>query len=340
MPPDLLILGQATIDHVVPARPGPWRPQMGGNALYAAAGARLWLDRSRIGVVTRRGRGYPFALEGTLARAGIAAHSVTEVEVDHLVEWLLYEDDGARRALPRNPELRGAGGEGVPAASAYLARLEALSPAFEDVPDAWRRPAAVYLAPQVEGRHRASVRAFAAAGAAISVDPSPHYSRKYEPAALGRLLAGARACLPSEQEARSWLERSAGDAGAVARELRAAGFAEVVVKLGARGAVVAAKDTLALVPAAASRMVDTTGAGDAFGGAYAACRLLGFAPVEAARRAAATAALVISTRGAEAALTLDPLEISTLPAVEKLGYLIGQRADDGPPPTAEPGSGA
>ena len=42
-----------------------------------------------------------------------------EVEVHHL----LYEDDGARRALPRNPELRGAGGEGVPAASAYLARL-------------------------------------------------------------------------------------------------------------------------------------------------------------------------------------------------------------------------
>ncbi len=194
--------------------------------------------------------------------------------------------------------------------------LEVLSPAFEDVPAAWRHPAAAYLAPQVEARHRASIRAFAAARAAISVDPSPHYSRGCEPAALGRLLAGARACLPSEQEARSWLERSGGDAHAVARELRAAGFAEVVVKLGARGAVVAAHDTLALVPAAPGRMADATGAGDAFGGAYAACRLLGYDPLEAARRAAAAAALVIGTRGAETALKLDPPESSRLPPIE------------------------
>jgi sugar/nucleoside kinase (ribokinase family) len=266
--------------------------------------------------VTRRGRGYPFALETSLARAGIEALAVTEVALDHLVEWLIYEEDGARRGLPRNPELRAGGGEGVPAASAYLARLEALSPAFEDVPEAWRHPAAAYLAPQVEPRHVVSLAALAAAGAAVSIDPSPHYSRKYEPPAIGRLLAGARVFLPSEQEARPWLERSAGDAGTVARELRAAGFPEVVVKLGARGAVVAADSTLTVVRAAATPVVDPTGAGDAFGGAYAACRLLGHAPVEAARRAAATAALVIGTEGAEAALALDPPAVAALPAVE------------------------
>ena len=101
MAPDLLILGQATVDHVVPARPGPWRPQMGGNALYAAAGARLWLEPCRIGVVTRCGRDYPFALKSVLAGAGIEALALTEVDVDHLVEWLIYEEDGSRRSLPR-----------------------------------------------------------------------------------------------------------------------------------------------------------------------------------------------------------------------------------------------
>jgi hypothetical protein len=317
VPPDLLILGQATVDHVVPAQPGAWRVQMGGNALYAAAGARLWLGPARIGVVTRRGRGYPFPLERTLARAGIEAHAIKDVEVNHLVEWLLYENDGARQALPRNPELRHAGREGAPTASAYLARLEALSPAFEDVPEAWRRPAAAYLAPQVEGRHGPNVAALTASGSVVSVDPSPHYSRKYEPVAIGRLLAGAHALLPSEQEARAWLERTAGDAGAVARELRTAGFPEVVLKLGVQGAVVAAADSLAVVPAAPGPVVELTGAGDAFGGAYAACRLLGHEPVEAARRAAATAALVIGTRGAEAALTLDAPAFATLPAVER-----------------------
>jgi hypothetical protein len=318
VPPDLLILGQATVDHVVPAQPGAWRVQMGGNALYAAAGARLWLAPARIGVVARRGRGYPFPLERTLARAGIEAHAIKDVEVDHLVEWLLYENDGARQALPRNPELRHAGPEGAPTTSAYLARLKTLSPAFEDVPEAWRRPAAAYLAPQVEGRHGPSVAALSATGAVISVDPSPHYTRKHELVAIGSLLAGTRALLPSKQEARVWLERTAGDAGAVARELRTAGFPEVVLKLGAQGAVIAAGDTLAIVPAAPGPLVDLTGAGDAFGGAYAACRFLGYEPPEAARRAAATAALVIGTWGAEAALTLNPRDISTLPPVEVL----------------------
>jgi sugar/nucleoside kinase (ribokinase family) len=302
--PDLLILGQATVDHVVPARPGPWRPQMGGNALYAAAGARLWLEPFRIGVVTRCGRDYPFALRDVFARAGIEALAVREVAVDHLVEWLIYEEDGARRSLPRNPDLRGAGGEGI-GAGGYLARLEALSPTFEDVPAAWRSPAAVYLAPQVEPCHTASLAAFAAAGTVVTIDPSPHYSRAYTPAAMGRLLGGARAFLPSEQEARTWLE-TAGDARAVARQLRSAGFAEVVIKLGARGALVATDDALVAVPAAAGPVVDPTGAGDAFGGAYAACRLLGHPSVEAARRAAATAARVIATQGTEAALALDP----------------------------------
>ena len=29
MAPDLILLGQATIDHVVPAQPGAWRAQLG-----------------------------------------------------------------------------------------------------------------------------------------------------------------------------------------------------------------------------------------------------------------------------------------------------------------------
>ena len=39
--PDLLIVGQVTIDDVVPATPGLWQRQIGGSSLYAVAGARL-----------------------------------------------------------------------------------------------------------------------------------------------------------------------------------------------------------------------------------------------------------------------------------------------------------
>lgn len=53
---------------------------------------------------------------------------------------------------------------------------------------------------------------------------------------------------------------------------------------------------------------DPTGAGDAFCGAYAACRLQDMAPPEAARRAVAAAALVVACEGADAALSLSSAE--------------------------------
>ena len=71
MVPNLLILGQISIDHVVPATPGPWFEGLGGNALYAAAGARLWHEPSRIGVVARRGQNLPVSLNATMEAAGL-----------------------------------------------------------------------------------------------------------------------------------------------------------------------------------------------------------------------------------------------------------------------------
>ena len=51
---------------------------------------------------------------------------------------------------------------------------------------------------------------------------------------------------------------------------------------------------------------DPTGAGDAFCGAYTACRLQGIPPTGAARRATVAASMVIECEGAEAALALSP----------------------------------
>ena len=113
MRPDLILLGQTTVDHVVPARPGVWREQLGGNVLYAAAGARLWIAPERIGVVTRdRGEAARSTRVTYLARAGIDEVAVATPGREQLVEWFLYEEDGSRRSLPRNRALREAGGEG------------------------------------------------------------------------------------------------------------------------------------------------------------------------------------------------------------------------------------
>ena len=306
MPPDLILLGQATVDHVVPARPGAWREQLGGNALYAAAGARLWLAPERIGVVTRVGTDSPFNPRVHLERAGIGRVAIAPTGREQLVEWILYEEDGTRRSLPRNRALRAAGGEGAGAGSDYLAHLEAQSPADSDVPMGWLPTGAIHLAPQVLARHEETVRALASRAVHLSVDPSPHYSLRFSPEALARALSPATTLLPSEGEVAHLVGEDESWTGLASR-LAAAGFPEVVIKRGAAGAILCERGGRPVhVPARRLEVRDPTGAGDAFCGAYAACRLQELPPAEAARRATIAASMVIECEGADAALALSP----------------------------------
>ena len=305
MRPDLIVLGQVTVDHVVPARPGAWREQLGGNALYAAAGARLWMDPGRIGVVTRVGAGCPFGPAASLERAGIGAVAIAPSGREHLVEWILYEEDGMRRSLPRNLALRDEGGEGAGASPGYLRHLESQSPAAPDVPEDWLPVRAIHLAPQVLARHEGSLRTLASETAFVSVDPSPHYSLAGSVESLARLLEPATAILPSERE----VAHLVGDEGWVglARRFALAGFSEVVVKRGAAGATLCERGgTPVHVPAPPVEVRDPTGAGDAFCGAYAACRMQGLRPLDAVYRATIAASMVVGCEGAETALALSP----------------------------------
>jgi hypothetical protein len=366
--PDLLIVGQVTVDDVVPPTPGPWRRQLGGSSLYAVAGARLWLEPGRIGLVARVGAGYPFDPESLLRSAGLEHIALRAITEEHLIEWLIYEPDGSRRSLPRNAGLLDSGAEGAAsmptataaqayhdklpataptaaqadhdklhalaptaahshrdklttvapapahrhhdkllataptAAQAYHDKLLAIAPTAADVPAHWLPAAALHLCTQVGERHPEMLAAVRGRVDWISVDPSPHYSRNASIDELAQRLRGATALLPSENEVRRLLSEASPEE--VVRGLERAGFAEVALKRGAQPVLLAYRGALAAIPAAPATLVDPTGAGDSFCGAYAACRLLGLAPLEAARRAAATAALVVGCSGVEAALRL------------------------------------
>ena len=76
------------------------------------------------------------------------------------------------------------------------------------------------------------------------------------------------------------------------------GVEEVVVKNGADTAIVATGSLRKSVQPVAAEVVDATGAGDSFNGAYLAARVAGIDPVEAARRGHAVASVVIGHPGA------------------------------------------
>ena len=110
-------------------------------------------------------------------------------------------------------------------------------------------------------------------------------------------IGAAAIVLPSLDDAEQlWSSR---DAEAQVARLLALGAAEIALTLGPEGCIVADVNGPAqTIAAPTASAIDTSGAGDAFNGAYLAARLSGAPSVQAARAGLALAAGVVGHRGA------------------------------------------
>lgn len=110
---------------------------------------------------------------------------------------------------------------------------------------------------------------------------------------------------PNETEAAFFIGRSNGvantlDPAPMAQRLLKNGVRGVVLKLGSRGAYLAsATGQTGFLDPFPVEPIDTTAAGDAFNGAFATGLMLKMKPVEAARFAAAAAAISVTRAGAQ-----------------------------------------
>jgi ribokinase len=137
-----------------------------------------------------------------------------------------------------------------------------------------------------------------AASAIFILDPAPARPLPRELTALVDWLT------PNESEACTLLGlKSMGEPAEMARQLKALGPRNVMLKLGGQGVVLLGEDDIPVaIPAHKVTVADTTAAGDAFNGAFAVGLSEGKSPEQAARFAVAAAAISVTRQGAQPAM--------------------------------------
>lgn len=305
--PLFAVLGCLTLDGVVTASGDRFRRVCGGNALYAAAGVAIW--ERRVGIVTRAGSDYPHGCLQAFQDEGIAlegVHRVTDRPGLHVA--FAYRPDGSRsRALP--PEVLAA----IPAEerSSFKddtheeERYLSFTPESSDIPASWLDGLVGVHLPQLRKDSQATlVDALHRSHPYLRITLDAwHETAGLEPADRS-LLEGVDAFLPSEEDAQQL--RPGFLAPEAARDFQSHGARHVVIKLGDAGCLVRTADGETWhVPAYPARIVDVTGAGDAFCGGF----LVGLHetgnPVVAAALGTVSASFIVEHATAADALAVD-----------------------------------
>lgn len=131
-------------------------------------------------------------------------------------------------------------------------------------------------------------------GLPFVLNPAP--AREFPEALLRRI----HTLIPNETEAETLTGKS--DPEQAAGELLARGCRQVIITLGAKGALVACESEIRRIPARLVSPLDTVGAGDCFVGWIAVGIARGLPVIAAAQQAAAAASLAVTRKGAQEAM--------------------------------------
>lgn len=293
--PRVVIVGNLTIDDVVLPDGTTRMASAGGNSLYAALGARLW--QPAVGIVTRRGEDFPHDLTAALHNLGVATDGIVDIPGPTVRNWVIYEANGERRWLYRTPRAR--------------SREVAVQPG--DLPRAWLQAdpsPVVHVTAMPIAAAEAIVETIRqlAPRALITLDTHEDYVRDYRQR-LRTLAARVDVFLPSRSELTDLVGYD--DPLRALIDLTSLPTPLIVIKMGAHGALLwdKANQTLHEIGVAPGPVVDVTGAGDAFCGGFAAALSLGCNALDAAQRAALSAACAMADFTSLRLAEVDPAEI-------------------------------
>jgi sugar/nucleoside kinase (ribokinase family) len=322
--PALVIAGQFRRQYLIPPSGRPLIDVPGGNLLYAASGARVWIDR--VGLVARVGEDYPHDWLRQFTDQGMDVTGVRQLlgSMD-LRSFIAYTDlysiqkanpvsYFARLQMPFPKSLLGY----QPPAETQVSRSKPNedSPRITDIPDAYLDAKAALICPMDFVAHTYLVSAFRQRELrVVCLDPSGVYMNPNFLNDMRSLLYGVEAFLPSEEETRSLFWGRTTDLWEMAEALASYGAEYVIITRGALGQILydSIKRERWEIPAYPARLVDLTYAGSVFAGGFAAELAGKHDPLHAVMCGNVAASLAVEGSGAFFAL-------QTLPGLAKARY--------------------
>jgi ribokinase len=308
--------------------------EMGGNALYAAVGARIWRDD--VAILARIGDGYPLGWLDDLRGYGFDTRGIRKVPgpQDHRT-FYAYLDADTRVDTDPAAHFRRVGAELPEALRDYVHstpgqddphHYEPLAVTPEDLA-LYFTQASDNERPTTDDRQLSSIVNGQSPHLGLHIAPISIRTQRYLPEAARRhgvqvvsadpgeramqpallpyiedMLGFIDVFIPSDQEVESLFrdEPAEMDARQCAEWFAARGPSVVVLKLGSEGVLVHERNSGQFwhVPALPVRALDVTGAGDAFCGGFMAELIKYGDPVRAAITGTVSASLVIQDYGA------------------------------------------
>lgn len=278
----------------------------GGNAIYAGVGLLLWESDPAPAIVARVGEDYPQEWLDSFASRGLDIRGINilpqAVDVRSFAAYTSLRvrsvDDPVahftRLGMPFPKALLGY--RGSPAFLDSRTQLLPTSLRQGDIPSDLLDATAAHLCPIDYLTHSLLPAVLRQAEfSTVTLDPSPGYMNPTYWDDVPALVTGLTAFLPSEEEICSLFQGRSGDMWEMAEALAKYGCEIIVIKRGEGGQMLydAAARTRWEITAYPSRMVDPTGAGDAFCGGFLAGYRRTYDPLEAVLYGNISASLVV-----------------------------------------------
>jgi len=330
------IAGKLTREYLLPPNGSPRLDSPGGNLLYATGGLSVW-DGS-IALISRVNQEYPIEWVNALNERGLNVEGIyfdSESKHADLRSVIAYTDVNerstsnavshfARRELTFPKSLLGYQPRDETVKD--LRETDPLSPAALFVPKKYRNINFLHLCPFDFTSQSQMVNLFkGGSNQMVSLDPAPGYMKPTFWRDLRVVLQGVKAFLPSEDEMRSLFWGESHDLWDMAHRVSEFGPRIIVIKRGAQGQLVydAESKRRYEVPAYPARLIDPTGAGDAFCGGFLAGYQRTNDPLQATLHGNVSASLKLEGIGAFATLDAMPgLAESRLHALKEMAREI------------------